>query len=285
MPFGDGTSPLGTGVKKLRSHWRRRVLTRLVRDDPPHPRPLTLMMPVAPKDVARARRSVESVRARLAHPLARIVIIAPDRAETRALAADLGADFIDEAPHLEALIGPAALAGLHGWHKQQFLKLSAPEATGDDHVLCIDSDTVINRRTAFLTPDHRLILLSAESALSNYVGFAEKLIGPTRPAHFGYVAHAMLFRAEDLAALRACIEARSGKPWVQAVLAAIAGAEAKNMSEFELLARFLLRDRPEHVRTRYYAGREVSEAAFFGRAPLPRRAAGLRFLSSHEHAY
>ena len=278
-------TPLRRAGHKLRSHWRRRVLVRMVRDDPPHPTPIALMLPVAPKDVERARLAIDSMRRMIAHPLERIVIAAPDHPSTRALAAETGARFVDEREPLSALLDEAALAGLAGWHKQQFLKLTAPEIAGCEYALCIDCDTILNRRTAWLTPDGRTILLSAETSIHGYYEFAEHLIGPFRRELFGYVAHNMLFRGRDLADLRACIEAHTGRPWAPAMLDALARHGPESMSEFELMARYLLRDHPGRVTTRYFAGRTISDAQYFGRVPQSKRNRRLRFQSSHDHAF
>jgi hypothetical protein len=226
------------------------------------------------------------MRAHLAHRVTRTVIVAPENAGLRALAHDLGADFIDEAAPLGAHLGAARAAALSGWHKQQFLKLLAPEVTGDDNVVAIDSDTYPIRPTAFEDKDGRLILMRGDPNSMPFHRFTETLIGPCPGAGTSFVAHAMLFRTKDLAVLRTAIEAHCARPWIDAVLDAAARppAQVGAMSEFDLLAHVLLRDTPDRARVRYYSNIKASAAAFADLGRLPRWKRRFRFISNHHHS-
>jgi hypothetical protein len=272
--------------QKLELHWEREVLSRFTRDDSQSYLPLTLMVPLAPKDINRARISIPRMLAQLAHPVTRTLIVAPDDSGLRALAAELGAEFLDEMIPLSAHLGAESATALSGWHKQQFLKLLAPETAGADNVEAIDSDTYPIRPTAFTDKDGRLILLRGDRNLAPFHRFTETLIGPCPGGAVSFVAHVMLFRAGDLAALRRAIEAHCGKPWIDAVLDALARpqGEVGSMSEFDLLAHFLLRDAPDTVRVRYYANIKASGAAFADLSRLPRWKRRFRFISNHHHS-
>lgn len=278
-----GMGGFATARDKLALHWGRRVLSRFVRPDPAHPRPVAVMIPLAPKDAARARISIPLTLSRIAHPVARAAVVAPESEALRALAGELGVDFIEENAPLAAHLGAGAVAGMKGWHKQQFLKLLAPEVMGHDHVVTMDSDTYPLFPTAYLTPDERLILLRGDRNRAPFHAFTEAMIGPCPGGATSYVAHTMLFRAGDLAGLRAAIETRCDAPWIEATLAALARLPAGSMSEFDLLGHWLMRDAPQRVSARYYSGIKVSPAQFAGDAPLPAWKRRFRFVSNHQH--
>ena len=51
-----------------------------------------ISLPVAPKDCARALRSIPLMQERIVHPLERVAVVAPDTSETQALARELRPD-------------------------------------------------------------------------------------------------------------------------------------------------------------------------------------------------
>ncbi|MEM1344430.1 MAG: DUF6492 family protein [Pseudomonadota bacterium] len=274
---------LAVARRKLARHWGQRVLSRFVRDDPPSDVALTVLMPLAPKDAARAAVSVPAIRARLAHPVTRFLIVAPEDAGLRALAHRLDAEFLDECVPLRAHLG-AASDHLDGWARQQFLKLLAPEIAAEDtaeDVLVIDADTYPLRPTRFLDESGRLILYRGDRTAIPYTATTQALIGPAPGRHLSFIAHTALMRAHHLKRLRQCIEARHAKPWTQAVLD-VHAHHGVALSEFDLYGHFLLREAPEAIRLRYYANIKAPPDEFLGHSPLPAWKRRFRFVSNHE---
>ena len=99
---------LNVARQKLALHWNRRVVSRFMKDDAPSDLPIALMVPVAPKDCARAARSIPLMRERIVHPLERVAIIAPVTEATRDLCSALGVELIDETEPLAGLLGDRA---------------------------------------------------------------------------------------------------------------------------------------------------------------------------------
>lgn len=274
---------LNVARQKLTLHWNRKLVSRFTRDDAPSEHPVALMIPVAPKDCARAAVSIPLMQSRIAHPLQRVAIVAPDTAATRALANDLGVAFIDEAEPLRDLLGDRA-ASTSGWIKQQFLKLNSPAIIGCEDVVVMDSDTYPLRPTAFLMPDGRMILLNGDANQAPFHRFTQAALRtiPKHPANF--VAHCMLFHEPFLSALHSEIEAHHGKPWTQALLD-LAGQSAKfvgSMSEFDLYGQFVCRTAPNRIAQRYYANIKVTADEFSGAVPMPRWKRRFRFVSNHQ---
>ncbi|MEM9098073.1 MAG: DUF6492 family protein [Pseudomonadota bacterium] len=276
-------------IQKLELHWGKQVLSHFVRDDPVSDHPVALMVPVAPKDVERARRSIPLMQANLAHPVVRTAVVAPKNEAIETLCADLGVDFIDEHPELLNLAGETETAAMRGWLRQQLLKLAAPEIMDHSDVVVIDSDTYPQRPTAFLTPDGRQILYRGDRNQIPFHAFTEMVIGPCPGGSISFIAHGMLFRADHIDALRAEITRRHGGRWVEAFLRLIADCEQSGTSgqsgiysEYDLYGHFLLRDADGAFVTRYYANAKLDQDSFLGRIPVPPSKRKFRFVSNHQ---
>ena len=274
---------LNVARQKLMLHWNRKLVSRFTRDDAPSDHAVTLMVPVAPKDCARALRSIPLMQERIVHPLERVAVVAPNTPETQALAHELGVDFIDEAGPLYDLLGERAKTA-SGWIKQQFLKLGAPQVMGHEDVIVMDSDTYPLRPVTFCDPDGNLILYNGDANQAPFHRFTKAALGaiPARPANF--VAHCMLFHGPFLRALHTEIEAQHGKPWTDALLDLV-GQSANvvgSMSDFDLYGQFVSRTFPTRVTQRYYANIKVTADEFSGAAPLPRWKRRFRFVSNHQ---
>ena len=268
-----------TARQKLGLHWSRKILTRFTRDAEPQSLPVTLMVPLAPKDIDRARVSIPLMLERIAHPIERCVIIAPDRAELRALAADLGLSFFDETEQLRELLG-SDYELTRGWLRQQFLKLNACRALDAEHVLVMDSDTYPLRPTVF-TNGERHVLYRGDPNKEPFREFTEALLGPTtQPPNF--IAHCMLFHRPWLEELFAEIEARHGAPWAQAMFHLTQDPANGMMSEYDIYGCYLARTRPGAFRQPYYAGIKASSPVFLGARALPGWMRRFRLLSNHE---
>ncbi|MBY8976692.1 hypothetical protein KHP62_12785 [Rhodobacteraceae bacterium NNCM2] len=270
-------------LNKLALHWGRRVLSRFVRDDPGSEVPLTVMMPLAPKDIARARVSIPQIREMVAHPIERFAVVAPEDGEIRALCRRLSLDFIEETEPLTDLLGADRLGEMKGWYRQQFLKLFAPEVMGGDRVLTFDSDTYPLRPTAFVDPAGKTILYRGDRNMAPFHQFTRRLIGPTPAPRTSFVAHCMVFEREPLRALRRAIQEHMGKPWLDATLDLIGDESAGVLSEFDLYGHFMLREMPDRITTRYYANIKVPADQFAGEAPIPDWKRRFRFVSNHAH--
>ena len=274
-----------TARKKLTAHFGKYLLSWFTRDDADSDAPVTVMMPLAPKDAARARHAIPKIRANLAHPIERFLVVGPNRDDLPVLCAEMGVEFVDEMGPLAELLGADCATTLEGWYKQQFLKLISPAVADADRVLTIDSDTYPQRRTRFLDDAGRVLLYWAEQDPTDYHKFTELMIGPCPGARTSYIAHCMLFERRHLDALTVEIEARHAKPWPVAMLETLRQGyqQAGQLSEFDLYGHFLRRDRPGKSRVRYYSNQKVSPAEFSGETRLDWWKRRFRFLSNHQH--
>ena len=275
---------MGTIANKLRGHYSKYLRSWFTRDDTPSDVPVTVMIPLAPKDVARADSSIPMIRTHLAHPIQRIVLAAPDHPDIHALARQHGVDLLDEADALGGLLGADRARAMNGWHKQQMLKLAGPQLTGTERVVAIDADTYPIRPTAFIDTRGRTVLLTADPDITPWHRFTDAMIGATPGRSINFVAHTMLFESSRLEALYQAIQAHTGKPWTQAMLDWMDRTESDAwlMSEFELYAHFLLREAPDTIRMRPFANVKVPGAEFL-QGPRSRWIRRFRFVSNHQH--
>lgn len=276
---------LETAHLKLHGHWNKYILSWMTADHTASETPLSVMMPLAPKDIIRARRSIKMIRKNLAHPIEKFVIVAPDDPDIRALCDAENVAFIDERAPLSPLLGKERLDRLEGWYRQQFLKLTATDVVGTPKVLAIDSDTYPVRPTTFLTPDGRSVFYMATRDRSPFEQFTKHMVGSARRMTTSFVAHCMLFEAEHLASLHRAIEAHCQRQWVDAILSHIARpmADVGLMSEFDLYGQHLLQSDPTHLAKRPFSNLKVSIEQFLGDPELAWWNRRFRFLSSHQH--
>ncbi|MFK7943260.1 MAG: DUF6492 family protein [Paracoccaceae bacterium] len=269
-----------TAIQKLTLHWSRKVLTRFTRDASAQDLPLTLMVPLAPKDVARARMSIPLMQERIAHPVERTVVVAPDHAEIRTLCAELGLEFVGETEQLEALLG-SDYELTRGWLRQQFLKLNACRWLDAEHVLVIDSDTYPLRPTAF-TDGARHILYRGDPNKEPFRKFTQTLLGHLSAQPPNFVAHCMLFHRPWVDELFAEIEARHDTSWAKAMFTLTQNPANGMMSEYDIYGCFLAQTRPDAFTQTYYAGIKAPSVEFLAERPLPAWKHRFRFLSNHE---
>ncbi|MEM9061559.1 MAG: DUF6492 family protein [Pseudomonadota bacterium] len=269
--------------QKLSLHWNRKIASRFTRDDAASDQPLSIMIPVAPKDVDRAAVSIPIIREKVSHPINRIAVVAPDHPHIRDLCERLDVGFIDEMVPLRELLNER-LDETSGWIRQQFLKLDSPRIVGDEDVLVMDSDTYPLRPVAFSDADGRQILYNGDANQAPFHRFTEAALGPLPPRPANFIAHCMILHGPFLQALHTEIEARHNKPWAQALLdlAERPTEDVGSMSEYDLYGQFVARTFPTRVTQRWYANIKVTTPEFLGDAPLPAWKRRFRFISNHQ---
>jgi hypothetical protein len=254
----------------------------------PHPTPLTLLMPIHPKDATRLAASLPALRERLAHPIERIVLVAPAGEELRPLANTLGAELLDENSVLPPLVQQSDFRGRggrnrNGWLRQQFIKLSWPAWLDAQHVLTMDADTKPAQRLRFMNDLGQSIFYTADEYSKDYFNMVQRALGPIKRAPWSFVAHTMLFERGSLLRMQNLIADRCGSPWVEALLDRIDPNISQCFSEFELYGNYMYTFERERTELRYFLNRKVSEEAFLEHA-IQSAHRRFRTLSSHNKA-
>ena len=217
-------------------------------------------MPLAEKDLEIASACIRSLRQHLLHPITKIVVPGQKSKLIEQFCNRELLEYWDETEFLDQRIldfqWRTGGQNRSGWIRQQFIKLTVAECLEGDHFLIIDADTLLTRDLAFMEGD-RQILWRADDLVEEYYAFVEAMIGKVTHRNCSFVTHCMLFQRHTLKALKSCIEERSGRDWIDAMLGAIQLDKAAGMSEYEIYAHFLMRENSSEFRTRYWYNRKA----------------------------
>ena len=241
--------------RQLRYRLHRHVISWWPRRYAASARPVTVLMPLAVKDLARAHVALGALREHLLHPIERVVVPGQKSAEIARFCADHGAVYVDETEVLPRAVldldYTARGYNLNGWMRQQILKLTAPSYAGAGDFAVFDSDTVLLRGVSFFE-GARQILFTADEYVGDYHAMNERLLGPLPRQPRSFVAHFMLFQADVLAELTRAVEARQGCSLTEAVLKNLDRSTVSGLSEYELYGNFLMHTRPDAACARYW---------------------------------
>lgn len=243
-------------------------------------------MPVAVKDMHQAEHAIASVRAHLLHPVAEIILVGQSSTDIAALAARVGATYIDEEDVLSAPVRAFRYVTRHrnrnGWIRQQILKLMADDFATTDHILILDSDTRLMRDLSFVRSG-KPVLFTSDEYNPTYHACSHRLLGPLKDYPRSFIAHCMLFERAALQALKAAISARHACDWREAILHSIDISVEESFSEYELYGTFIYNFMPDKFQTRYWYNRK-------NRGDLSRQSSAQQmlkqnFVSAHIHLH
>ena len=219
--------------------------------------PVDVLIPVGPKDRELLAVVVAAVRRHL-RGLRRMVLVSADQ-QDQLWCRDPQVAWMDER---EFPPGPEAIARILGddaalgWWWQQLIKLQAqillPELA--DHLLVLDSETVLLRPVRFLDGRGRALLHPASEVNPAYSDHIQRLLpdlGRHGPGLSG-ITHCMLFNRQILEQLHAEVEALHGVPLWQAFLAQVDPLHRRQggASEYDLYFNYALQRAPRQVRLR-----------------------------------
>lgn len=256
------------------------------------PFPLDVAIPLVAKDLPVFRECIHYLRKNLLHPIRKILIIAPDEPEIRAVCAELDCELIPEtaiAPISKDTIR-ASLESLKtkyriGWIYQQLLKLNVNTASDAPHILVLDADTAFVRPIRFEIGG-KWIFDVTQGYEESYDDSLCKLLGIAAPLPYSFVVHHMVFASAELRSLHELISTRFQKPWAQAVFEALDPANELCLSEWNLYANFVLRKTPGRYTLGYWFNKEgLFDVRQPVRPQIEALAPGAKTVSMHHHKH
>ena len=262
----------------------RYCLSYFPRRFPPSDTPLSVVIPLAAKDIQRAVIAVRSIRRHVKHPIDRILIVGQDHDDIRRFCAAEHLIYINENDILPA----AVLAGADnatkpiGWVRQQLIKLSVFEFTSADNVLVHDSDTYLLRDVAFCCGKRQLLFV-ADEYTKRYETLLFDFLGPITRYRRSFVAHSMLLQRGLLDSLNRHVVAQTGMSLIDAILHNIELANAGNLSEFEVYGNFLHSFHRGAFETRYWHNRKIAADNRLSLEQLEARFPRANSVSAHKH--
>jgi len=246
--------------RRLRSLLNRYALSYLPRPFPSSTRPITLVVPLAAKDLVVAGRSIAAIKRNLRHPITEVVIPGQSHPDLKAFCAENGFRYIDENDVLPEKVKNFKYvvdgANRNGWVRQQVLKLSAFDYIEADNIFVCDADTIFLRPFSLFEGDKQ-ILFEADEYVLPYHAMNKRLLGPIPRYQWSFVAHCMLFQRHLVKDLHAKIEAYHHKPWLDAVLDNIDHTTEAGLSEYDLYGNFLFNYHREAFVGRYWFNRKT----------------------------
>ena len=273
--------------RQLRRRIHETVLSRLPRRYPASDRAVTVLIPLAAKDAAKATRCVEAIRRHLRHPVTEIVVAGQDHDAVRDFCRDACVRYVNEKDVLpgEVLNLAYTLGGtlnMNGWIRQQMLKLLAFRYLDAENILAFDADTFLMRDISLFDGERQVLFLSDEYT-GSFHAMTEKLLGPTPRHNRSFIAHFMLFQRDLMAGLEAAIGRHCGCGMVEAILGRLDRTITASLSEFELYGNYLHRFHPERVAGRYWYNIKIAPGDARGLEKLEKQYRRFNSVSAHEH--
>ncbi len=220
--------------------------------------PLDILIPTVEKDLDMLKICVAFARRNLMHPIKDIYIVAAPTEKTIACAQELGAIFVDETTVLPIQIKdiyyfPAECKGCdrRGWLFQQFLKLSADEICVSEHVLVIDTDTLLVRPQIYIYENRTIFHCSDEFHIP-YRTVYKKMVGEAAKGPFSFVSHTTLFEKSKLKHFKNHIEQLHKMPWFQAIMSLMNKDEGSAHAENESYPQFVISHYPNSFIQLYF---------------------------------
>jgi uncharacterized protein DUF6492 len=223
--------------------------------------PIDVVITAVERDLPILSLVVEGARRNVAHPIRRVYVVAPATSRMMSACRAEGCELLDEDTVLPIRAKDIAytVAGIDraGWLFAQLLKLSATDITTADHCLIVDADTVFIRPQVFRDGSRTILNWSDEYHRPYYLAYA-RLLGARPSRRVSFVSHHMLFERRKIAALRREIEARHGRAWHEAILAAVDYANVSGFAEYELYGHFVHDRFRRDVTLTYWYNKAVS---------------------------
>jgi len=233
------------------------------------PHPISLMVPLHPKDLPIARHCIDAARANVRHPIAETILVGPLDPSILDLCNDKGCRFVDESDALEwtkdEIRNRLAEVGYDYWTWlfQQFLKLGADRFAAAEDILIVDADTLLLRPRVFRL-NRTLFQQFSHERNAFYRLSHQRLTNLPLSSPVSYVCHHMYAEARILKALRDRIEQVSGENWMESIiqladrqkwpLAERASLTFEFFSEYETYGNFC-RSFYDEIRLSYFLNR------------------------------
>jgi Family of unknown function (DUF6492) len=209
---------------------------------------LDVIVPVSGKDSHCLEQALAAARRCPRHEIGRIYVVYHERPSGVFLSAKdvIMIDERDVAPVRKASISyhPQGV-DRSGWLFQQLIKLSSDKICKEEHILALDSDTVLMRPQR-LIKNGRVVLNVSDERHEPYYRMVERLLPGTAIFPYSFVSHHMLFTRSYLREMKVCLE-RRGKPWFEAILDDIDPEEMSGFSEYELYGNYMTAHHPGSV--------------------------------------
>jgi hypothetical protein len=227
----------------IRSAAHRYAVSWLPRSSPASDRAVTIVVPMAEKDLALAPLCIAHLKKNLQHPISKIVIPGQKSKPLADFCRDHNYVYLDENDLL-----PECIRTLD---YRADGRNSAFSYVDDDLVFACDSDTLFLRPFSMLE-GRRQVLFEADEYIDSYHEMSMRLLGPHQRHRWSFVAHCMLFQRDVMTSLLHEIEIRHAMPWPDAIVKNLNRTVGPGLSEFELYGNYLTNRFPDRFVGKYW---------------------------------
>jgi hypothetical protein len=271
----------------IKMRFYRYCLSYFPRPVIPSDKPITVVIPLAVKDIYRAGVSVHSIRKHVKHPIQNIIIVGQDHDDIREFCRRDNLIYINENDILPAVAIASKSNSYQGvkasnWVRQQLIKLTVFNYIDAENILIQDSDTYYVHDVVYFSGE-RQILFVADEFTHKYESMMLSFLGPIKRYHRSFVTHSMLLQRKFCKSLNDKVLENCGMSLVDAIVAKIERANAGELSEFEIYGNFVYSFHKEAYETRYWYNRKIPPATRLPLEILEARFWNMNTLSAHEH--
>lgn len=186
--------------------------------------PVSVLIPIHPKDLWIGRYSVKYLKKNLLHPISEILIVSPYDEEIKEWCREEGLEWLDESESVDWTLEqlgerlPEWAQNRKGWLFQQLIKLSADKLCKEEHILVLDADTLLVKERSFIVNGEVSLDYSHERNLL-YLKSYRHLIGEAPSSWVSFVTHYMFMEKTILTQLKERIQSHCGASWDEAIVA------------------------------------------------------------------
>lgn len=209
--------------------------------------PIDIFIPCIERDLPILEYTLTFARRNILHPIQNVYICAPSSEKILQFCQQHNCIFVDE-----TIIAPIQIADIpyfpggsdrRSWLFQQFLKLNSDAVCTSEHILILDSETILLRPQAFVY-NNLTILNCANEHHPPYFGAYERLLGEKPASPFSFVSHHMLMQKSKLRDLKERIQFLHNKSWYLAIIDSMDKNDTSGFSEYETYGNFFISHYP-----------------------------------------
>lgn len=224
---------------------------------------LDVVIPTTEKDLIVLEHCIDSIRRFLKHPLGNIYIVSPQNDIIKQIVNEKKCIFIGETNVIENLSKEDIHYSVNGidrsgWLFQQLLKLSVDTFAKHEHILVMDSDTILVHPVKYLHKE-KTILNTSDEHYETYFTVYRNLMKENPISPKSFIAHGMLFSKQYLQEMKQFISQRNQKNWAEAILNNVDYSDPSGFSEYETYGNYLLQHHPTKVKLEYWFNHSVSK--------------------------
>jgi len=216
---------------------------------------ISVLIPLAAKDIDNAALSVKSVKECLLHPIDQIIIVGQNDKRIEEFCKSNNLKYINEEDILPTEIlelkTEVNRKNNNGWIRQQLIKLNAFDYVDAENILVHDADTIFVRPISFIDDRKRQILFSSDEYIENYHKMTRHLIGPINRYPRSFIAHGMLFQRDLMRSLHQKIYSHCQLNINSAVAFYYEKMDGASLSEYELYGNYLFNFHKDRLNIKY----------------------------------